>query len=114
MVNNREDAEVLVQEIYEQIIKSTHNGLKSKTNDKIWLFMISKNATMHFLHKQSRWKLCWNQGRFQNRKKKYESQLPNEFLNENKEVQNIYRCLEKRLICLINRTVVFYILKLYL
>jgi RNA polymerase sigma-70 factor (ECF subfamily) len=51
MVQSREQAEDLVQEVYIRVLKSYQN-FKGESSEKTWLFAIARNVAIDFFRKQ--------------------------------------------------------------
>lgn len=95
MVQNREQAEDLVQEVYIRVLKS-YQHFKGESSEKTWLIAIARNVAIDFFRKQK----GLNQRMIKkveifDLKVKDESPLPDEILFQSEETRLMYRCLEK-------------------
>ncbi|QFT89447.1 RNA polymerase sigma factor SigX [Bacillus sp. THAF10] len=95
MVNNKEQAEDLVQEVYIKVLRS-YDSFEGKSSEKTWLFSIAKHVAIDSFRKQKGWKnklletFDWNKQQV-----KDSSPLPEEIALQNEQVQQMYRCLDK-------------------
>ena len=55
MVNHKETAEDLMQEVYIRVLKSYHR-FEGKSSEKTWLFSIARNVAIDHFRKQKNWK----------------------------------------------------------
>lgn len=95
MVQSKEQAEDLVQEVYIRVLKS-YQHFKGESSEKTWLIAIAQNVAIDFFRKQK--------GINQRLIKKVEmihlpikdeSPLPEEIVFQSEEKRLMYRCLEK-------------------
>jgi RNA polymerase sigma-70 factor, ECF subfamily len=95
MVQSKEQAEDLVQEVYIRVLKS-YQHFKGESSEKTWLIAIARNVAIDFFRKQK--------GINQRLIKKVEmihlpikdeSPLPDEIVFQSEEKRLMYRCLEK-------------------
>ncbi|MBY0147259.1 RNA polymerase sigma factor SigX [Neobacillus niacini] len=95
MVQSKEQAEDLVQEVYIRVLKS-YQHFKGESSEKTWLIAIARNVAIDFFRKQK--------GINQRLIKKVEmihlpikdeSPLPEEIVFQSEEKRLMYRCLEK-------------------
>lgn len=95
MVNNKEQAEDLVQEVYIKVLRS-YDRFEGKSSEKTWLFSIAKHVAIDSFRKQKGWKnklletFDWNKQQVQDN-----APLPEEIAVQNEQVQQMYRCLDK-------------------
>ncbi|MGD6774927.1 MULTISPECIES: RNA polymerase sigma factor SigX [Bacillaceae] len=95
MVNNKEQAEDLVQEVYIKVLRS-YDRFEGKSSEKTWLFSIAKHVAIDSFRKQKGWKnklletFDWNKQQV-----KDHAPLPEEIAVQNEQVQQMYRCLDK-------------------
>ncbi|WP_075982174.1 RNA polymerase sigma factor SigX [Bacillus massilinigeriensis] len=93
MVNNREQAEDLVQEVYIRVLKS-YKQFEGKSSEKTWLFSIARNVAIDSFRKQKNWrqrileKFDWS-----TQQVKDDSPIPEEITLQREELQLIYHCL---------------------
>ncbi|PLT28293.1 RNA polymerase sigma factor SigX [Peribacillus deserti] len=94
MVNNRETAEDLVQEVYIRVYKSFEQ-FEGKSSEKTWLYSIARNTAIDHFRKQKSWKqrllenFDWSKNEI-----KDEQPLPEEFLMEKEELRFVYESLD--------------------
>ncbi len=94
MVQNREQAEDLVQEVYIRVLKS-YETFEGKSSEKTWLFSIAKNVAIDHFRKQRNWKdrilekFDWGKQEL-----KSSEALPEEITLANEEIQALYKCLQ--------------------
>ncbi|MGX1263907.1 RNA polymerase sigma-70 factor (ECF subfamily) [Rossellomorea marisflavi] len=94
MVQNRQLAEDLVQEVYIRVLKS-HQHFEGKSSERTWLFSIAKNVAIDHFRKQKNWKnrlldkFDWNRSELSD-----EKPLPEEIALANEEVRELYECLK--------------------
>ncbi|KMK93639.1 RNA polymerase sigma factor SigX [Rossellomorea marisflavi] len=94
MVQNRQLAEDLVQEVYIRVLKS-HQHFEGKSSERTWLFSIAKNVAIDHFRKQKNWKnrlldkFDWNRSELSD-----ENPLPEELALANEEVRELYDCLK--------------------
>jgi RNA polymerase sigma-70 factor, ECF subfamily len=95
MVQSKEQAEDLVQEVYIRVLKS-YQHFKGESSEKTWLIAIARNVAIDFFRKQK--------GINQRLIKKVEmihlpikdeSPLPEEIVFQSEEKRLMYHCLEK-------------------
>lgn len=95
MVNNREQAEDLLQEVYIRIFKS-YETFQGKSSEKTWLFSIARHVAIDSFRKNSGWKkrifssFDWNKNEL-----KDFSPLPEEISLQNEQIRILYSCLDK-------------------
>ncbi|KPB03118.1 RNA polymerase sigma factor SigX [Bacillus sp. CHD6a] len=95
MVNNKEQAEDLVQEVYIKVLRS-YDRFEGKSSEKTWLFSIAKHVAIDSFRKQKGWKnklletFDWNKQQVRDY-----APLPEEIAVQNEQVQQMYRCLDK-------------------
>lgn len=95
LVNNREQAEDLLQEVYIRIYKS-YATFEGKSSERTWLFSIARHVAIDSFRKNSGWKkriigsFDWNKHEI-----KDISPLPEEISIQNEQVQMLYACLER-------------------
>ncbi|TYS55812.1 RNA polymerase sigma factor SigX [Sutcliffiella horikoshii] len=95
MVNNKEQAEDLVQEVYIKVLRS-YDRFEGKSSERTWLFSIAKHVAIDSFRKQKGWKnklletFDWNKQQV-----KDHAPLPEEIAVQNEQVQQMYRCLDK-------------------
>ncbi|MGP7816102.1 RNA polymerase sigma factor SigX [Niallia sp. 01092] len=95
MVNHKETAEDLVQEVYIRVLKSYHR-FEGKSSEKTWLFSIARNVAIdHFRkHKNIKSRMMekfdWSKQQI-----KADDVLPDELMLQSEEVKNIYKALKK-------------------
>ncbi|XXM74131.1 RNA polymerase sigma factor SigX [Lysinibacillus sphaericus] len=95
MVQNRQQAEDLVQEVYIRVLKSYQN-FEGKSSEKTWLFSIAKNVAIDHFRKQKNWKnrilekFDWGRNELAS-----EEALPEEITMANEEIQELYQCLKQ-------------------
>lgn len=95
MVNNKEQAEDLVQEVYIKVLRS-YDRFEGKSSEKTWLFSIAKHVAIDSFRKQKGWKnklletFDWNKQQVRD-----DAPLPEEIALQNEQVQQMYRCLDK-------------------
>jgi RNA polymerase sigma-70 factor, ECF subfamily len=95
MVQNRQHAEDLVQEVYIRVLKSYEN-FEGKSSEKTWLFSIAKNVAIDHFRKQKNWKnrilekFDWGRNELASGEA-----LPEEITLANEEIQELYQCLKQ-------------------
>lgn len=95
MVNNKEQAEDLVQEVYIKVLRS-YDRFEGKSSEKTWLFSIAKHVAIDSFRKHKGWKnklletFDWNKQQVRD-----QAALPEEVALQNEQVQQMYRCLDK-------------------
>jgi RNA polymerase sigma-70 factor, ECF subfamily len=95
MVNNREQAEDLLQEVYIRIFKS-YGTFRGKSSEKTWLFSIARHVAIDSFRKNSGWKkrivssFDWNKNEL-----KDSSPLPEEISLQNEQISMLYTCVDK-------------------
>lgn len=102
MTRDQTLTEDLVQEVYIRVL-SSYNSFRVESSDKTWLFSIARNVTIDYFRSQRRMKTFiseffnWNiNGDFI---PDYQP-LPEEILLKNKEINEVYKSLEK---CTVNQ-----------
>jgi RNA polymerase sigma-70 factor, ECF subfamily len=95
MVQSKEQAEDLVQEVYIRVLKS-YQHFKGESSEKTWLIAIARNVAIDFFRKQK----GINQRLIRKVEMihlpiKDESPLPEEIVFQSEEKRLMYRCLEK-------------------
>ncbi|WP_026694784.1 RNA polymerase sigma factor SigX [Peribacillus kribbensis] len=94
MVNNRQTAEDLVQEVYIRVYKS-HHTFQGKSAEKTWLYSIARNTAIDHFRKQKSWKqrimdnFDWGKHEIRD-----DHPLPEELVMEQEELSSIYHCLD--------------------
>jgi len=94
MVQNKQQAEDLVQEVYIRVLKS-HERFEGKSSEKTWLFSIAKNVAIDHFRKQKNWKhrildkFDWSRNDVTD-----DGALPEEITVAKEEVQVLYECLK--------------------
>ncbi|MEL3972390.1 RNA polymerase sigma factor SigX [Rossellomorea oryzaecorticis] len=94
MVQNRQQAEDLVQEVYIRVLKS-HQHFEGKSSEKTWLFSIAKNVAIDHFRKQKNWKnrilekFDWNRNDLTS-----DDAPPDKIAVANEEIQVLYQCLK--------------------
>lgn len=95
MVQNREQAEDLVQEVYIRVLKS-YQYFKGESSEKTWLIAIARNVAIDFFRKHKGLnQRTINKVEFLELRIKDESPLPEEIIFQSEEMRLMYRCLEK-------------------
>jgi RNA polymerase sigma-70 factor, ECF subfamily len=95
MVQNREQAEDLVQEVYIRVLKS-YQHFKGESSEKTWLIAIARNVAIDFFRKHKGLnQRTLNKVEILNLPIKDESPLPEEIIFQSEEKRLMYRCLEK-------------------
>lgn len=95
MVQSREQAEDLVQEVYIRVLKS-YQHFKGESSEKTWLIAIARNVAIDFFRKHKRLnQRMINKVEIFDLKVKDESPLPEEIVFQSEEKKLMYRCLEK-------------------
>jgi RNA polymerase sigma-70 factor, ECF subfamily len=95
MVQSKEQAEDLVQEVYIRVLKS-YQQFKGESSEKTWLIAIARNVAIDFFRKQKGInQRMINKVEFINLPLKDESPLPEEIVFQSEEKRLMYRCLEK-------------------
>jgi RNA polymerase sigma-70 factor, ECF subfamily len=95
MVQSREQAEDLVQEVYIRVLRS-YQHFKGESSEKTWLIAIARNVAIDFFRKQK----GLNQ-RLINKIEIFDlpikdaQPLPEEMVFQSEETKLMYRCLEK-------------------
>lgn len=94
MVNHKETAEDLVQEVYIRVLKSYHR-FEGKSTEKTWLFSIARNVAIDHFRKQKNWKertmdkFDWSKQQI-----KADGFLPEEIALHSEEVKGVYSALQ--------------------
>ncbi|MFI8576803.1 RNA polymerase sigma factor SigX [Rossellomorea aquimaris] len=94
MVQNKQQAEDLVQEVYIRVLKS-HDRFEGKSSERTWLFSIAKNVAIDHFRKQKNWKnrildkFDWSRNDVTD-----DGALPEEITVAKEEVQVLYECLK--------------------
>jgi RNA polymerase sigma-70 factor, ECF subfamily len=95
MVQNREQAEDLVQEVYIRVLKS-YQQFKGESSEKTWLIAIARNVAIDFFRKQKGLnQRMINKVEIFDLKVKDNSPLPEEIIFQSEETKLMYHCLEK-------------------
>ncbi|TMW70162.1 RNA polymerase sigma factor SigX [Alteribacter natronophilus] len=98
MVRNRETAEELVQEVYIKVLHS-YKGFEGKSSEKTWLYSIAKHVAIDWMRSQNRKKRKWLGKQYELSERAFEmrdpSPLPDEIVEQNDDVQHVYRMMEK-------------------
>ncbi|BCB04579.1 RNA polymerase sigma factor SigX [Bacillus sp. KH172YL63] len=95
MVQNKQLAEDLVQEVYIRVLKS-HANFQGKSTEKTWLFSIAKNVAIDHFRKQKKWKnrvldkFDWSRHAVRD-----DEALPEEIAMANEEIRVLYDCLKR-------------------
>ncbi|MEH7438416.1 RNA polymerase sigma factor SigX [Neobacillus drentensis] len=95
LVNSREQAEDLLQEVYIRIFKS-YGTFQGKSSEKTWLFSIARHVAIDSFRKNSGWKkriiisFDWNKNEFKDL-----APLPEEISIQNEQIHTLYSCLDK-------------------
>ncbi|WP_409298012.1 RNA polymerase sigma factor SigX [Peribacillus sp. SCS-26] len=95
MVNNRETAEDLVQEVYIRVYKS-YESFQGKSSERTWLYSIARNTAIDHFRKHKSWKqrllenFDWGRNEIQD-----EQPLPEEFILEQEEFRLVYESLDR-------------------
>ena len=103
MVNHKETAEDLVQEVYIRVLKSYHR-FEGKSTEKTWLFSIARNVAIDHFRKQKNWKerimdkFDWSKQQIM-----AQDLLPEEMTLQSEELQGIYKALT---ICTVDQRMV--------
>lgn len=95
MVQSREQAEDLVQEVYIRVLKS-YQHFKGESSERTWLMAIARNVAIDFFRKQKGLhQRTINKVEILDLPIKDETPLPEEILFRSEETKLMYRCLEK-------------------
>jgi RNA polymerase sigma-70 factor, ECF subfamily len=95
LVNSREQAEDLIQEVYIRIFKS-YGTFQGKSSEKTWLFSIARHVAIDSFRKNLGWKkriistFDWDKNEFKDL-----SPLPEEISLQNEQIHILYSCLDK-------------------
>ncbi|MCA1063233.1 RNA polymerase sigma factor SigX [Rossellomorea sp. AcN35-11] len=95
MVQNKQQAEDLVQEVYIRVLKS-YERFEGKSSEKTWLFSIAKNVAVDHFRKQKNWKnrifdkFDWSRNELPD-----DGALPEEIAVAKEEIKVLYECLKK-------------------
>ncbi|MFT8321478.1 MAG: RNA polymerase sigma factor SigX [Bacillus sp. (in: firmicutes)] len=95
MVQHKETAEDLVQEVYIRVLKSYHR-FEGKSTEKTWLFSIARNVAIDHFRKNTNLKsrvmekFDWSKQQI-----KADDLLPEEITLQSEEVQYLYKALKK-------------------
>lgn len=94
MVNHKETAEDLVQEVYIRVLNSYHR-FEGKSTEKTWLFSIARNVAIDHFRKQKNWKeriidkFDWSKQQI-----KTDGFLPEEITMQSEEMKSVYNALQ--------------------
>jgi len=94
MVNHKETAEDLVQEVYIRVLNSYHR-FEGKSTEKTWLFSIARNVAIDHFRKQKNWKeriidkFDWSKQQI-----KADGFLPEEITMQSEEMKSVYNALQ--------------------
>ncbi|WP_400242070.1 RNA polymerase sigma factor SigX [Niallia sp. JL1B1071] len=94
MVNHKETAEDLVQEVYIRVLNSYHR-FEGKSTEKTWLFSIARNVAIDHFRKQKNWKerimdkFDWSKQQI-----KADGFLPEEITLQTEEMKSVYSALQ--------------------
>ena len=95
MVQNRQQAEDLVQEVYIRVLKSYEN-FEGKSSEKTWIFSIAKNVAIDHFRKQKNWKNRIMEKFDWNRNDLTDDGVPiEEIAIANEEIRVLYECLKR-------------------
>lgn len=103
IVNHKETAEDLVQEVYIRVLKS-YDRFEGKSTEKTWIFSIARNVAIDHFRKHKNWKskmiekFDWSKQQI-----KAEDDLPEAIAIQEENVQNIYNALKK---CTVDQRIV--------
>ncbi|GAA0347131.1 RNA polymerase sigma factor SigX [Bacillus carboniphilus] len=95
MVQNREHAEDLVQEVYIRVLKA-YDRFEGKSSEKTWLFSIARNVAIDFFRKQKNWKkrlldsFDWGENQIKDKEP-----IPEDVAVQNEEIKWMYECLHE-------------------
>ncbi|MFC7783494.1 MULTISPECIES: RNA polymerase sigma factor SigX [unclassified Rossellomorea] len=95
MVQNKQQAEDLVQEVYIRVLKS-HERFEGKSSERTWLFSIAKNVAIDHFRKQKNWKnrildkFDWSRNDVTD-----DVALPEEIAVAKEEIKVLYECLKQ-------------------
>lgn len=103
MVNNRELAEDLVQEVYIKVLKS-YDRFEGKSSEKTWMFSIARNVAIDFFRKKLSLKeQLFDQFNLNFTSLTDQNPIPEEIVLAKEEMKNIYKGLQ---ICSIEQRMV--------
>lgn len=96
MVKNKQLAEDIVQDVYIKVLKS-YNNFRGESSEKTWLFSIARYTTIDYFRKQQRQKN--KLASFFNKEQDFsrikdQDPLPEEVVQLNDDMQQIYRLLD--------------------
>jgi RNA polymerase sigma-70 factor, ECF subfamily len=95
MVQNREQAEDLVQEVYIRVLKS-YKHFKGESSEKTWLIAIARNVAIDFFRKQKGWKeRTVKKLKLEDMPIRDQRPLPEEMVYQLEDKQLMYHCLER-------------------
>ncbi|OLS40324.1 RNA polymerase sigma factor SigX [Bacillus sp. MRMR6] len=95
MIQSREQAEDLVQEVYIRVLKSYQN-FNGDSSEKTWLFAIARNVAIDHFRKQKGWKQKMiTKWELVDLPIKDDSPQPDEVVFHLEEKLLVYKCLEK-------------------
>jgi RNA polymerase sigma-70 factor, ECF subfamily len=95
MVQNREQAEDLVQEVYIRVLKS-YKHFKGESSEKTWLIAIARNVAIDFFRKQKGWKeRTVKKLKLEDLPIRDQRPLPEEMVYQLEDKQLMYHCLER-------------------
>lgn len=97
MVKNKQLAEDIVQDVYIKVLKS-YNNFRGESSEKTWLFSIARYTTIDYFRKQQRQKN--KLASFFNKEQDFsrikdQDPLPEEVVQLNDDMQQIYRLLDQ-------------------
>lgn len=94
MVNNREQAEDLVQEVYIKILKS-YDRFERKSSEKTWMFSIARNVAIDSFRKKKSLKEQFFDNFYMNVNDLNDyNLLPEEVAMTKEEIKQVYRSLQ--------------------
>ncbi|MCM3690587.1 RNA polymerase sigma factor SigX [Neobacillus niacini] len=95
MVQSKEQAEDLVQEVYIRVLKS-YQHFKGESSEKTWLIAIARNVAIDFFRKQKGLnQRMINKVEMIDLPIRDESPLPEEMVFQSEDKKLMYHCLEK-------------------
>lgn len=103
MVQNREQTEDLVQEVYIRVLKA-YERFEGKSSEKTWLFSIARNVAIDFFRKQKSWrKRLIDSFDWAEQQVKDQNPLPEDVTVQNEEIKLMYECLQS---CTVDQRIV--------
>ena len=94
MVNNRELAEDLVQEVYIKMLKS-YDRFEGKSSEKTWMLSIARNVAIDFFRKKNSLKeQLLDNFNLHFKSLNDQNPLPEEIVLANEEIKQVYRGLQ--------------------